>query len=74
MELEDTGRTGLPKDERRWPVVQSHLMAQAVAGLKLLTIARGFDEDFRRPAPAAAAAVPRRPDVFFELHGPGGGR
>lgn len=46
MELEDTGRTSLPKDERRWPVVQSHLMAQAVAGLKLLTIARGFDEDF----------------------------
>ncbi|ROU01042.1 hypothetical protein [Histidinibacterium lentulum] len=46
MELEDTGRTGLPKDERRWPEVQSHLMAQAVAGLKLLTIARGFDEDF----------------------------
>ena len=46
MDLEDTGRIGLPKDERRWPEVQAHLMAQAVAGLKLLTIARGFDEDF----------------------------
>ena len=46
MEVEDTGRTGLPKDERRWPEVQNHLMAQAVAGLKLLTIARGFDQDF----------------------------
>ena len=46
MELEDTGRTGLPKDERRWPEVQAHLMAQAVGGLKLLTIAKGFDEDF----------------------------
>ena len=46
MEVEDTGRTSLPKDERRWPEVQAHLMAQAVAGLKLLTIAKGFDEDF----------------------------
>ena len=46
MELEDTGRVGLPKDDRRWPEVQAHLMAQSVAGLKLLTIARGFDEDF----------------------------
>ncbi len=46
MDLEDTGRTGLPKDERRWPEVQAHLMAQSVAHLKLLTIAKGFDEDF----------------------------
>ena len=46
MEVADTGRIGLPKDERRWPEVQAHLMAQAVAGLKLLTIATGFDEDF----------------------------
>ncbi|WP_394179936.1 hypothetical protein [Yoonia maritima] len=46
MDVEDTGRTGLPKDERRWPEAQAHLMAQSVAGLKLLTIAKGFDEDF----------------------------
>ena len=46
MEVEDTGRTALPKDQRRWPEVQSHLMAQALGGLKLLTIAKGFDEDF----------------------------
>lgn len=46
MEVEDTGRTALPLDERRWPEVQSHLMAQSVDGLKLVTIARGFDEDF----------------------------
>jgi len=46
MEVEDTGRTGLPKDERRWPEAQAHLMAQSVAHLKLLTIAKGFDEDF----------------------------
>lgn len=46
MEVEDSGRTALPKDQRRWPEVQAHLMAQALGGLKLLTIARGFDEDF----------------------------
>ena len=46
MELEDTGRVGLPKDQRRWPEVQAHLSAQALGGLKLLTIAKGFDEDF----------------------------
>ena len=46
MEVEDSGKTGLPKDERRWPEVQQHLMAQAVDGLKLLTIATGFDRDF----------------------------
>lgn len=46
MEVEDTGRTALPKDERRWPEVQAHLSAQALGALKLLTIAKGFDEDF----------------------------
>jgi hypothetical protein len=46
MEAEDSGRTPLPKDERRWPEVQAHLRAQGVSGLKLLTIARGFDADF----------------------------
>ena len=46
MDLEDTGRRALPKDERRWPEVQAHLMAQAVGGLKLVTIAKGFDESF----------------------------
>lgn len=46
MEVEDTGKVSLPKDEERWPEVQRHLMAQALGGLKLLTIARGFDEDF----------------------------
>ncbi len=46
MELDDTGRRALPKDQNRWPRAQAHLMAQSVAGLKLVTIARGFDEDF----------------------------
>ncbi len=46
MEVEDSGRTALPKDGARWPAVQAHLTAQSVGGLKLLTIARGFDADF----------------------------
>lgn len=46
MDLEDSGRNGLPTDSRRWPEAQAHLMAQALGGLKLLTIARGFDADF----------------------------
>ncbi|MCU9847435.1 hypothetical protein OEZ60_05400 [Defluviimonas sp. WL0024] len=46
MEVVDSGRKALPLDERRWPAVQAHLMAQSVGGLKLLTIAKGFDTDF----------------------------
>jgi hypothetical protein len=46
MELEDTGKVALPKDQRRWPEVQAHLMAQSLGALKLVTIAKGFDTDF----------------------------
>ena len=46
MEVEDSGSRALPKDAGRWPQVQAHLMAQSSGGLKLLTIARGFDADF----------------------------
>ncbi|WP_245866900.1 hypothetical protein [Oceaniglobus roseus] len=46
MEVEDSGRVSLAKDATRWPAVQAHLAAQSVAGLKLLTIAKGFDTDF----------------------------
>jgi hypothetical protein len=46
MELKDSGREPLSRDARRWPKVQAHLSAQALGGLKLVTIARGFDEDF----------------------------
>ncbi|MEL7116987.1 MAG: hypothetical protein AAGP08_15635 [Pseudomonadota bacterium] len=46
MDVEDSGRKGLPIDDRRWPEVQRHLMAQSVGGLKLVTIANGFDQDF----------------------------
>lgn len=46
MEVVDSGRRALPVDEGRWPAVQAHLLAQSAGGLKLLTIARGFDTDF----------------------------
>jgi hypothetical protein len=46
MDLEDSGKKPLPNDEGRWPQAQSALMAQSIGGLKLLTIATGFDKDF----------------------------
>lgn len=46
MDLQDSGRKALPNDDRRWPMVQAHLLAQSLGGLKLLTIAQGFDKDF----------------------------
>jgi hypothetical protein len=46
MDLEDTGRRALPRDEGRWERAKAHLMAQSVAGLKLITIGKGFDADF----------------------------
>ena len=46
MILEDTGRRPLIQDERRWPAVQAHLMAQSVGSLKMVTIGQGFDMDF----------------------------
>lgn len=46
MDLEDSGRTALPLDSHRWPQARAHLMAQSLAGLKLVTIADGFDRDF----------------------------
>lgn len=46
MEVEEEGGTALPRDLSRWPAAQAHLMAQSVGGLKLVTIARGFDTDF----------------------------
>ena len=45
MDAEDSGRKPLPNDDRRWPLVSQGIMAQSVGGLKLLTIAQGFDKD-----------------------------
>lgn len=46
MMMEDSSDRALSTDEFRWPKVQSHLLAQSLSDLKLLTIARGFDKDF----------------------------
>jgi hypothetical protein len=46
MDLEDSGKTPLPNDAYRWPALQQKVLAQSVGGLKLLTIATGFDTDF----------------------------
>jgi hypothetical protein len=46
MDVEDAGRKPLPNDAYRWPQVQAGLMAQSIGGLKLLTVATGFDKDF----------------------------
>ena len=46
MDVEDSAAKPLPNDDRRWPLLQSHLMAQSLTGLKLLTIAQGVDQDF----------------------------
>ncbi|MFN5996838.1 MAG: hypothetical protein ACK47C_13635 [Paracoccaceae bacterium] len=46
MDVEDSGKKPLPNDAYRWPQAQAALMAQSVGGLKLLTIATGFDKDF----------------------------
>lgn len=73
MELEDTGREALPKDERRWPEVQAHLMAQALGGLKLVTIAKGFDEDFNDLHPKRLRRIhlgPMYSHAYTEQTGP----
>ena len=46
MDVEDSDSKPLPTDDRRWPLAQAALMAQSLGGLKLLTIATGFDNDF----------------------------
>lgn len=73
MELEDTASRALVHDERRWPQVQTHLMAQAVSGLKLLTIAKGFDTDFDTLHPKLLRRFhlgPMYSHTFTEQHGP----
>ncbi len=73
MTLEDSGATGLPKDQVRWPAVQRHLMAQAVGGLTCLTIARGFDQDFPDLHPRRLRRVrigPMYSSAFTRQEGP----
>ena len=73
MDIEDTGRTALPKDEKRWPRVKAHLMAQSVSSLTLLTIARGFDTDFDDLHPKTLRRFhlgPMYSHKFTQQHGP----
>jgi hypothetical protein len=73
MELQDTGRKALPRDERRWPRVQSHLISQSMTDLKLVTIARGFDQDFDELHPTRLRRFhlgPMYSHAFTEQHGP----
>lgn len=73
MELEDSGRTALPKDERRWPEAKRHLMGQALGSLKLLTIAKGFDESFDDLHPKKLRRIhvgPMYSNAFTKQSGP----
>ncbi|MGB0901878.1 hypothetical protein [Halocynthiibacter sp.] len=73
MSVEDSGRTALPKDSRRWPGVQHHLMAQALNGLKLVTIAKGFDQDFDDLHPKRLRRIhigPMYSSAFTRQNGP----
>ena len=73
MVLDDTGSRALPTDERRWPRVQDALMAQSLSELKLLTIAKGFDEDFDNLHPKSLRRFhlgPMHSHAFTEQHGP----
>jgi len=73
MDIEDTGKKALPLDERRWPRVQGHLLAQSLSTLQLLTIARGFDQDFDGLHPKTLRRVhlgPMYSHAFTQQHGP----
>lgn len=73
MEVDDTGSRALPNDERRWPRVQDALMAQALSELKLLTIAKGIDTDFKTLHPKRLRRFhlgPMHSHAFTEQHGP----
>ncbi len=73
MDVEDTGKVALPKDQNRWPEVQAHLMAQSLDALKLVTIAKGFDEDFDDLHPKRLRRLhvgPMYSDAYTEQTGP----
>lgn len=73
MVVEDSGKTALPRDERRWPGVQSHLLAQSISALKLVTIASGVDKDFDDLHPKLLRRIhvgPMYSHAFTEQTGP----
>jgi hypothetical protein len=73
MDLEDSGKP-LPTDAYRWPQAQAHLMAQSVGGLKLLTIATGFDKDFDDLHPKRLRRHPSWGRCIRQLHAADPGR
>jgi len=73
MNLEDTGDMPLVQDNSRWPRVQNHLMSQAMASLKMVTIATGFDTDFDHLHPKRLQRIhvgPMYSHTFTEQSGP----
>lgn len=74
MFVEDSAAaTNLMRDERRWPQVQSHLLAQSMSALKLVTIGSGFDTDFDDLHPKILRRIhvgPMYSHYFTEQHGP----
>ena len=73
MIVEDTGRRPLIEDERRWPAMQAHLMAQSVGSLKMVTIGQGFDVDFDDLHPKFMRRIhigPMYSHAFTEQTGP----
>lgn len=74
MVVEDTGAAAsLTQDESRWPQVQSHLLAQSISALKLVTIATGFDVDFDDLHPKFLRRIhvgPMYSHAFTEQDGP----
>lgn len=74
MVLEDTGAVAsLTQDEKRWPQVQMHLMAQSLSSLKLVTIAMGLDKDFEDLHPKMLRRIhvgPMYSHAFTQQHGP----
>ena len=70
---EDSGDRPLGTDAGRWPRVQSHLLAQSLTSLKLLTIAQGFDKDFDDIHPKRLRRVllgPMYSHTFTKQRGP----
>ena len=73
FDVQDSGKKPLPNDDRRWPLVQQGLMAQSVGGLKLLTMAQGFDKDFEALHPKRLRRLtlgPMHSDDFTLQSGP----
>ena len=68
MDVEDTGKIGSAQGRAPLARGAGAFDGASLGGLKLLTIAKGFDEDFDDLHPTTAAPVPYWSDVFERLH------